>query len=237
MTAIMNKATELRAVLNPQRLPWENNLRAPVVAVVGWMMGVEDGEAGVPDNVAIPLAGALSQHFQVIFGDGSLAPRAEEWELGPKGLSVAVKPPLWRRLTGWSPVTLTSGRDPARIVDLFDAATFHWTQQTQFGLLLPPSANLPVMSYELAESMLSRETVDLSSLASRIGAQGLLRPGPDGDFAVLGFLDSAAWQRFADALEVECAKAGVSFRIVDEAAFVSTRWRARASGPALQSTP
>lgn len=229
MSPSAGKATELRAVLNPQRLPWEASLRAPVLVVIGWPMAIEDGESGVPDNVAMPIAAALGQIFQVIFADGALDVRAEGWTRGPKGMSAAIKPPLWRRLTGWGGVTLTAGRDAERIADLFDTATFHWVQQTQFGLLLPPSADLPVFSYELAESLLSRETVDMSSLASRTGAQGLLRPGPDGDFAVFGFMDQAIWQRFAGSLEAQCASTGTALRVVDEPVFLATRWRSTAA--------
>ena len=214
---------------DPRGLQWQLGPLPPVagrLTLIGWRQAVEPIDDGVPEEVARVLAGALVSVARVTFASSSSGPAATNgWSqrggdlirtLTRKGIGGRVV----AKLTGAPPdIGLTSTKRPETVVRMFDEAAFPWWMQGQLALLSEPDAPPPDIDEPTLLALFEDEWTKEAASLARIGVQGIVRPGVDGDVAGLLSLSEGFEQGTLDALERETRLAGFDWSVLPEATF------------------
>jgi hypothetical protein len=212
--------------VDPTQECWQLGSLPPVtgrVTLVGWQLPGAAIDCGVPFDIAVALARALTSVACVTFpatGAGLAAIRESTVQgtqvrsAGPQGLKERADAVLKRQP---STVDVVSTRDPAVALTLFDDPGYPWCLQGQVAFLSAPDSPPPPVDRETLFSVFAdgwEENVDRLRGA---GIFGLLRPGVDGDVA--GMFTLAGDAALVDALRREAAEAGFGWFLLSENEF------------------
>jgi hypothetical protein len=194
------------------------------VTLVGWTRAADQEDGGVPHDVAMVLARALTSVARVTFPASHTPPSdAQTWSSFEGGLirpldAAGVLEQLAARLRGGrSGGTLISTRQPEVLVSAFADGGFPWWLQGQVLLLSTPEGPPPdVTGAALWALFEDGWTVQTATLATS-GVLGVVRPGVDGAVAGALSLSGEFDATFLAALERETRLAGLTWSPVREA--------------------
>ncbi|WP_395699033.1 hypothetical protein [Aquabacterium sp.] len=187
-----------------------------------WLIGWPPAgriDAIVPTVVRRVLTGALTSLAPLAFlassASGGDKPFDGSSTLADLGRSIA-------RRVGLASPSPACWRQEAAAKDaeaVFDQHGFDWALRAQLGLVCPAVSDLPTPSKEFVDAILGERWADqLPALVGR-GVLAMLRPGVDGDVALLVAATPAVEARIADALDRTAAETGVRLITLDEPAF------------------
>ena len=201
--------------LRPDRRGRDNSL------LIGWPRRDHAVDAGVPGDVALLLARALC-------GLGSLTfphPMAYAFNPGPEwrpvlgGLACVLVPDPWRDRPSSHRLPLICTSDPEVARTLFDAEGFSWELLSQVAVLTLGQLVPARLDFSRWKALIERSGRDLERSLTEAGVTAILTPGVDGDVAELITLPPLSYEDVEARLDEECARAGVTFRVVPESSF------------------
>jgi hypothetical protein len=194
------------------------------VTLVGWQLPVVPVDSGVPPDIALVLARALTSVAWVTF---PVAPSSENAirrshnqtqirSVAPENLGECTSALLKREpLT----VELVSTRDPGVAACLFDDPGYPWWLQGQVALLSDPDSEPQLVERKVLLSALTGEWEKHAGHLRAAGIWGLLRPGVDGDVAAVFALAGDAGQALVDGLREKATAAGFDCLLLSESEF------------------
>jgi hypothetical protein len=197
------------------------------VALVGWVLSCPPVDAGVPAQVAEILAGALTTRYGLTFLDPTAAaglPPPDRWSPAAAGWVRGLRSGERRRVLGAPVLPLLSTDRPDVAIRLFSAEGFSWDQRAQIVALTSSASEPPDLPYAFYDQWLRHRRLDAHAIANEKRVEGLLIPGPDGDFGGLLFLNPTARDQLLVTLSNQYGNANVEFAVVPEGEFRSTRW-------------
>lgn len=223
------KLIALRSVEDPADPCWE--LRAQSggefhVLLTGWVMSKVSVDAGVPEGVEEVLARALCRGNKLVFFfPASLTKEggASGWEPVAGGWVQQLRPSTWDKLRAAPTLSLLCTENDSMAMQMFHAEPFSWEMRSQMVTLFPSGSALPRLDHS-SMFQLWREERLRREILLKLGAQGIMFPGVDGDFAEIAFLEDPLRKDFEQRLERECLEAGASWELVSETEFKGTRW-------------
>ncbi|HEX5482459.1 MAG TPA: hypothetical protein VFZ08_07510 [Terriglobia bacterium] len=223
------KLLALRSVEDPADACWE--LRAQPdgefrVLLTGWVMSKASIDAGVPESVEGVLSRALCCGNKLVFlfpASSTKAGDAAGWEPVTAGWARKLRPRPMDRLRLAPALPLLCTEDAGVAMRMFHAEPFSWEMRSQVVTLFPPGPALPELDHS-SMFRLWREKRLRREVLLKLGAQGIMFPGVDGDFAEVAFLEGPVRKDFEQRLERECLGTGISWELVSEAEFRGTRW-------------
>jgi hypothetical protein len=197
------------------------------VTLFGWVMDARPIDAGVPPLVAEILAGALTSRYKLTFldpGATEALPLPDRWSPSPSGWVRTLRAGGLSNLVGAPVFPLLSTNLPEVATRLFFASGFCWEHRAQIVVLSCLASEPPNLSYGFYDLWLRHRQIDARAIANERRAEGLLIPGPDGDFAGLLIPNPDTRDQMLTALAEQCGTANVEFAVVTNEEFRSTRW-------------
>jgi len=226
--ALAMEVEAIRATRDPHDSCWALSFvpeKGTSVLLVGWIMKDVPTDAGVPAEIAKILTEVLCDDYRVAFLHPTAAGRDESgWRTTPRGLEQVLRPGLGGRVLREPllPVICTSEARTAAL--MFRAEPYSWQLRSQLVMLFPLGSEAH-LSYDSVFKLWRRSAN--AHYAAELGAEGLMLPGVDGDFAELVFFLEPQLQRSARRLEQACQQAGIGWQVVSECDFKSTSWFGR----------
>jgi hypothetical protein len=215
---------ELRSTLNPPRELWFPPEAPPgtEAMLIGWVQDVAPVDEGVPANVMEIVTRALTRDYRLTFIDPG-AEKSPEWKDSENGLRQTrfLKPTQFSPIAGYG---LTSTADANVAVRLFSTDEWLWHLQSQWVFLTRRSDPPPEMSFHALHQLAQWRRLDPHELQTEFRCQGVMAPGPDGEF-----IEIVLWQPGARAalllnLQAEAEQAHLPWTQVSEVEFRETQW-------------
>jgi hypothetical protein len=218
----------LLLTLNPQDSCWElyAGSEPGMRGLLGWITDTQAVDAGVPQDVAALLTGALCRCVTQTFlwQPDKGQSLSDQWETIGEGQAKHLKAGLLDRVRGNPSFTLLATLNPAEAENLFYNEKFSWELRAQ-RVFLSPIDVLPDLDYRHVSTVFNwPANLDVRTHFQGTNVLGLLLPGVDGDFAELVVFDEVQWPSLQQALSQQCAALEINFQIVDESTFKQTKW-------------
>lgn len=196
------------------------------MTLIGWNQSPEPRDDGIPEQVALVLARALTSVARVTF-PFSFVQSAETSRWSPLDddliRALTAKGFGARFVAKWkgtpSDITLMSTRRLETAMRLFDDAGFPWWLQGQVVLLSEPDSPPPDINEEALIALFEDGWTNHAASLARVAIEGIVRPGVDGDVAGLLSLTDSFEQVVLAALELETRNAGFEWVELSEEAF------------------
>jgi hypothetical protein len=215
---------ELRATLNPPRELWFPPEPPPgsEALLIGWVRDVAPADEGVPDDVMRIVARALTRDYRLTFIDPGVE-KSPQWKDSANGLRQTrfLKPTQFSPTAGYG---LTTTCDPEVAVRLFSTDEWLWHLQSQWVFLSRPSDPPPEISFLTLNQVAQWRRLDPQRLQTEFGCQGVMAPGPDGEFIEIVLWQPGARTALLKSLQAEAGQAQVSWKEVPEVEFRETQW-------------
>lgn len=196
--------------LSPVGRQWELGSIADL-PMPHWLIGwpaARRTDAGVPAPVRQVLTAALTTLAPVAFLTSS-TPNASEPYAGGFLLS-RIRREIGRRFAMSGPDACWRRERLAQAAEsLFDHPVFAWTLRAQLACVCAADVALPAPSQSFVDAMLDEDWTDQLPGLFRHGVQAVLRPGVDGDVALLVSATTAVEARIRDALVRAATATGV----------------------------
>jgi hypothetical protein len=194
-------------------------------AVLGWVLPAPPVDAGVPLQVARILARAFAATGNVTFlSANARGVGLTTWTRIEGGWARTASPSMAERLRGATPFSLFCTREVEHLVKLFDEPTFPWELGGQMVLLSNIDDPFVEISHRSIELLFGPDNPCDTLRNSLPTSTVLVRPGPDGDFAIFASSNRSAWQGVRNQIADQSGALGIPFEVVDEPQFNATCW-------------
>ncbi len=183
----------------------------------------------MPPKVVDVLAEALTATGWVIFPSSAPVFQSRErvWQPSEKGWYCRLRPSWAAYLRGERTLFLRATRSTREARMAFDDSRHPWALEAQRVLSLPADLPLPRLDHRFMAALfapsVAREPLDA---LGELGVQGVLAPGPDGDFVQCVGLNPRWLEEMEQQLARASEKQGVTWAMVDAATFNTTQWAA-----------
>lgn len=215
---------ELRLTLDPPRELWFPPAPPPGTdsMLIGWVQDVAPVDEGVPANVMEVVTRAMTRDYRLTFIDPGVE-RSPEWKESQKGRGES----RFVKATRFSPIRgygLASTSDAKVAMRLFSTDESLWHLQSQWVFLTPRGDPPPEISFQALNQLAQWRRLDPGELQAEFGCQGIMAPGPDGEFIEVVLWLPGARTALVQSLQREAEQAHLPWAEVSEVEFRETQW-------------
>ncbi|MDR1008574.1 MAG: hypothetical protein LBL65_08480 [Campylobacteraceae bacterium] len=206
--------------LNPTNAFWQLGTLSQTkgeVILLGWKQSSDLIDSGIPKEVGVVLANALASVAKVSFPVSEIPADTLEYQAHFLHVNSLFERIATIRVP--STISLLSTYCPKTVLKSFDDPFYSWGSQGQVILLSKPDA--PPLERKTLLSLIGDNWLKQASNLDKIGVEGILRPGVDGDVIGILFLSDNLKRILLEALEYQAGLAEFDWLLLDERDFIN----------------
>ena len=195
------------------------------MVLIGWRQIPEPVDCGVPNDIAVMMARALTCAARVTFLSTEIDAPSNVWSLQGEDLVRSMEKTglvgCIQNAINHMPhhAVLVSTRRPETALRLFDDGGFPWWLRGQVVLLSDPETAPPDIDWPLLVAFMENAWPTCTMDFPCAGVEGVIRPGVDGCVAGFLSLTTSFEAAMVAALKSESLQAGFDWAVLSEDAF------------------